>query len=187
MALRDDHRKAVEGFDARVRAVGDGQWGDPTPCAEWDVRDLVNHLVYEQLWVPPLLAGATVEEVGDRYEGDQLGDDPVGAWERAAAAALDAVAAPGALDGEVHLSYGERDAEGYLLELTSDLVVHTWDLARAVGADETLDPGLVRLVHDYSEPQIEHMAASGLFDPPVAVDADADPQTRLLALFGRRA
>jgi uncharacterized protein (TIGR03086 family) len=184
--LIDQHGRAMDGFDLRVRAVRTDQWHAPTPCEDWDVRDLVNHLVFEQLWMPPLLSGATVEEVGDRYDGDQLGDEPLQAWEGAASDARAAVTAPGALDGEVHLSYGDRDARGYVLEMTADLVVHTWDLARAVGGDETLDPGLVALVTGYAEPQLEHMAASGLFDPPVEVSDDADPQTRLLAMFGRR-
>jgi uncharacterized protein (TIGR03086 family) len=184
--LLEQHRRALDGFGRRVRAVRDDQWHAPTPCEDWDVRDLVGHLVVEQLWVPPLIGGSAVEEVGDRFDGDQLGDDPVATWESAAAGARRALTEPGALDGRVQLSYGTRDAEGYLLEMTADLVVHTWDLARAIGADETLDPELVQLVRGYAEPQLEHMAASGLFDPPVPVADDADPQTELLAMFGRR-
>ena len=68
------HRRAVEEFDARVRAVGDDQWELPTPCADWNVRQLVNHLVYENRWTVPLMEGSTIAEVGDRYEGDLLGD-----------------------------------------------------------------------------------------------------------------
>ena len=70
------HRRAVEEFDARVRAVGDDQWELPTPCADWNVRQLVNHLVYENRWTVPLMEGSTIAEVGDRYEGDLLGDAP---------------------------------------------------------------------------------------------------------------
>ena len=67
-------------FDRRVRAVHPEQWANSTPCTEWDVRALVNHVVTEQLWAPLLLDGATVEDIGDRFDGDQLGDDPVAAW-----------------------------------------------------------------------------------------------------------
>lgn len=178
---------ALGEFDRRVRGARSEQWHNATPCTEWDVRALVNHLVIEQLWAPLLLDGATVEDVGDRFDGDQLGDDPVAAWASAAAAAREAFAAPGALRRFVELSYGRRPAEGYCQEMTLDLTVHAWDLARGIQADERLDERLVGDVLAFIEPQVEQLAATGLFAPPVAVGDDADAQTRLLALLGRRA
>src|SRR5262245_4774198 len=77
MALIDLYRDSVRTFAARVAAIGPDQWGAPTPCADWDVRALVNHVVSEQRWSVPLFAGATIAEVGDKYDGDVLGDDPV--------------------------------------------------------------------------------------------------------------
>ena len=74
--MRERYQRAVEAFGARVHAVGDDQWHLPTPCTEWDVHALVNHLVYEMRWSVPLFAGGTIAEVGDRFEGDLLGDDP---------------------------------------------------------------------------------------------------------------
>lgn len=177
----------MDEFDRRVRAIQPSQWGNPTPCTEWDVLALVNHLVVEQLWAPLLLDGATVDDVGDRFKGDQLGADPVTAWARAAAAAREAFAAPGALRRSVELSYGRRPAQGYCQEMTLDLAVHAWDLARATKADEQLDEALVRDVLAFIEPQIEQLAGTGVFAPPVPVGDGADPQTRLLALLGRRA
>jgi uncharacterized protein (TIGR03086 family) len=185
--LLDLHRRALDGFGRRVAAVHSDQWHRATPCEDWDVRALVDHLTVEQLWAPLLLDGATVAEVGDRFEGDQLGEDPAGAWDLAARAAVEAFARPGALERQVMLSYGERDAAGYCWEMTTDAVVHTWDLARAVGGDEVLDEELVAMVHERTAPQVDSLAGSGLFDPPVAVPDDADLQTRMLALFGRRA
>lgn len=178
---------AMGEFDRRVRAVRADQWGDPTPCTEWDVRALVDHLVVEQLWAPLLLDGATMEDVGDRFDGDQLGDDPVAAWERAAAASREAFAAPGALRRSVALSYGDRPADEYCQEMTMDLTVHAWDLARGIGADERLDEELVRDVLGFIEPRVEELVGTGLFAQPVAVGEDATAQTRLLALLGRRA
>ncbi|MDQ4103846.1 MAG: TIGR03086 family metal-binding protein [Actinomycetota bacterium] len=177
---------AIAEFDRRVRVVRPDQWHNPTPCAEWDVQALVNHLVVEQLWAPLLLDGATVDDVGNRFDGDQLGDDPVTAWISAAAAAREAFAAPGALERYVQLSYGHRPAEGYCQEMTMDLTVHAWDLARGIEADEQLDEQLVRDVLAFVEPQVEQWASTGLFAAPVAVRDDVDAQTRLLALVGRR-
>ncbi|MFN2477638.1 MAG: TIGR03086 family metal-binding protein [Pseudonocardiaceae bacterium] len=177
---------AMDEFDRRVRSVRAEQWGNSTPCTEWDVRALVNHLVTEQLWAPLLLDGATIDDIGDRFDGDQLGDDPVAAWASAAVAAREAFAAPGALRRSVELSYGRRPAQGYCQEMTMDLTVHAWDLARGIAADERLDPELVSDVLAFIESQVEQLAGSGLFAPPVALADDADAQTRLLALLGRR-
>jgi uncharacterized protein (TIGR03086 family) len=179
--------RSLEEFGRRVHAVRPDQWGCPTPCRDWEVRNLVNHLVTEQLWVPPLVSdGLTVGAVGDRFAGDRLGTDPVGAWDAAAADALAAFAAPGALERTVHLSYGDRPAVEYAREMVFDLVVHTWDLARAIEGDEKIDPDLVDAVYSRIEPEVDSLAASGLFDPPVPVPPDSDEQTRLIAATGRR-
>jgi uncharacterized protein (TIGR03086 family) len=184
--VRDDFRRAHGHFGELVHAVGDDQWGAQTPCSDWDVRALVNHLVYEARWAPPLLEGQTIEQVGDRLEGDLLGDDPRAAYDSALRAAS-ASATTTDLASTVHLSYGDVSAADYLTQLTGDFVVHAWDLARGIGADERLDPELVDVVFEAAEPMADAFAASGLFAPRVDVSDDADQQTKLLALFGRRA
>ena len=181
----DLHRRALDEFGRRVHAVRPDQWGCPTPCRDWEVRTLVNHLVYEQLWVEPLLAGKTVAEVGDALDGDLLGTDPVAAWEAAAGSARSALTTPGALGRTVHLSYADRPATEYVRELIFDLVVHSWDLARGIDGDEKIDPELVDAVYSRIEPEAATLVASGLFDAPVPVPADCDEQTRLIALTGR--
>jgi uncharacterized protein (TIGR03086 family) len=181
------YRRARDTFDARVHAVRDDQWRDPTPAADWDVRALVGHLVTENLWVPPLFEGRTIEQVGDAFEGDVLGDDPVGAWDRAAEPALGAIAAGGALERVVHLSSGDATGADYVRELSADHLIHAWDLARAIGADERLDPDLVASVAAWFEGQEDRYRELGLIGPPVPVPPDADQQTALLARFGREA
>ena len=99
--------RATEGFGRRAHSIGEGQWHDPTPCTDWDVRMLVNHVTVEQLWVPPLVEGASVADVGGRLDGDQLGDDPRATWDSAVDASVAAFGAPGALDTTVSLSSGE--------------------------------------------------------------------------------
>ena len=180
-------QRAADGFGRHVHAVADGQWHDPTPCTDWDVRTLVNHVTVEQLWVPPLAQGSTVADIGDRYDGDQLGDDPVAAWDAALAASSAAFGAPGALDGTVSLSAGEKPTAEYCWEMTTDALIHSWDLARGIGADETLDAELADLVYERTLPIAEHLQETGLFAPPVPVPDDAPLPTKLLAIFGRRA
>jgi uncharacterized protein (TIGR03086 family) len=180
-------QRAAEGFGRNVHSIVERQWHDPTPCSEWDVRMLVNHVTVEQLWVPPLAQGSTVADVGGRFDGDQLSDDPVATWDTAVKASLAAFGAPGALDGTVLLSAGKRPTAEYCWEMTTDALIHSWDLARGIGADETLDAELVDVVYERTLPVAEHLQETGLFAPPVPVPDDAPIETRLLAIFGRRA
>ena len=92
MDIVELHARTVAEFVARAAAVDAGQWGAPTPCTDWDVRQLVNHVVGEDRWTGPLLAGQTIAEVGDRFDGDLLGDDPVATVHDATGAALASVA-----------------------------------------------------------------------------------------------
>ncbi|MFI6578548.1 TIGR03086 family metal-binding protein [Nocardiopsis sp. NPDC050513] len=178
------HATAMGEFDRRVRDVGTDDWTRPTPCTEWTVRDLVGHLVTEQLWVPHLLGGARVKDVGDRYDGDQLGDDPVAAWSAAAHAAREAWLAPAALARTVHLSYGDVPGRTYLWEMTFDLAVHAWDLATALGAPTRLDPVLASALRAWTDDRPPGPGA--MFDAPVQVADGADDTDRLVALTGRR-
>lgn len=185
--IRDLHRRAVEGFGARVRAVGDDQWELPTPCSDWDVRALVNHVVGESLWTVPLMEGATIADVGDRFDGDVLGDDPKAAWESSAGPAVEAMAADGAIDRTVHLSFGDTPASEYASQLFADHLIHAWDLARATGGDERLDPELVDACAEWFAAMEPLYRGVGAIGERKAVVDGADPQTKLLAMFGREA
>ncbi|MEV6396743.1 TIGR03086 family metal-binding protein [Streptomyces sp. NPDC051907] len=187
-ALLARHTEALALFTARVHAVQADQWDDPTPCTEWSVRDLVNHLTAEQLWVPALVSdGASIADVGDSYDGDVLGDNPRATWDAAARAARRAFGAEGALEQTVQLSYGETPAVSYCAQMVTDAVVHGWDLSRAIGADERLPDALVHFALDEVTPYAADLADSGLFAPPIEPPPGDSPQTRLLALLGRRA
>jgi uncharacterized protein (TIGR03086 family) len=179
------YRRACLGFGERVHAVRDDQWHDPTPCADWDVRVLVNHLVNEDRWAVPLFAGKTMADVGDALDGDLLGADPKAAWDDALKEALDVALAPGAPDRTVHLSFGETPASEYLMQLFADHLVHGWDLAKGIGADTSLDPELVQACLTWFEGVEEMYRQAGAIADRPPIPDDADPQTRLLAAFGR--
>jgi uncharacterized protein (TIGR03086 family) len=183
--IRDLYVRALKQFGEKVHAVGEDQWANATPCSEWDVRALVNHLVNENLWVPPLLEGRTIEEVGDRFDGDQLGTDPNGAWEASADGAVAAVADPDAMQRTVHLSYGDRLAIDYVNEMFIDLAIHGWDLARGIGADEAIDPEFVEVLYARAAPMEDDLKSYGVYGGKVTPPEAADPQTKLLAIFGR--
>jgi uncharacterized protein (TIGR03086 family) len=179
--------RAVDGFGAHVHSIRADQWHNETPDTEWDVRMLVNHVTVEQLWVPPLVGGKTVADVGSSLEGDQLGDDPYATWDASVDASRLAFAAPGALEKSVSLAGGPKLVAEYCWEMTTDALIHSWDLARGIGADETLDPELVALVYEQILPIAEHLQETGLFAPPVPIPDSAPLQTKLLGLFGRQA
>ena len=180
-------RAAVAEFDARIRQVGDHQWQAATPDEDWAVRDLVNHVVGEDLWAPPLLAGSTIAEVGDRFDGDVLGADPRAAWTAASAGAVRAVGEQGAMDRIVHLSFGDVPGREYALQVFADHLIHAWDLARAIGADEHLDDELVASCATWFEAVEEAYRSAGAIAERPPVPGHADSQTLLLARFGRRA
>ncbi|KAF4405054.1 MULTISPECIES: TIGR03086 family metal-binding protein [Streptomyces] len=186
MDLLDAFDTAWSEFDRRVHRIGEDQWDQPTPCTDWTVRDLVNHLVSEHLWAPWLLRGATLEEVGDRFDGDVLGGDGVEAWERAGAESHAAFHRPEALNGQVHTSGGLSATDEYGWQMTTDLTVHAWDLARGTGGDDALDEDLAAAVHAHVEPQVDSWQGAGVFDPPVPVPETATTQDKLVALLGRR-
>jgi uncharacterized protein (TIGR03086 family) len=187
MDLLEQHVRAMAEFDRRVQRLPSDLWDAPTGCEAWDVRTLVNHLVAEQRWVPHLLAGARLEDVGDRYDGDLLGEDPRAAWRESSRAARSAFERPGALDATVHTSMGELPTEEYLRQMTLDLAIHAWDLTPHTGLDDRLDPELVEELYRIWEPRRELLASSGVFDGPVAVPEEADLQRRLLGVLGRDA
>lgn len=176
---------ALDGFGNRLDAVQATQWNAETPCADWDVRTLVNHVVAELLWVPPLLNGKTMAEIGDQFDGDVLGSDPQMAWQSAAAEALAAASQPGAQDHTTHLSFGDFPGSEYLGQVTSDVIIHSWDLARAIGSDDRFDAGLTDFVDEFLSPQVEAWRAAGAFGPAAEVGPDASAQQRLLAKTGR--
>jgi uncharacterized protein (TIGR03086 family) len=184
MDITQLHRRAVENFAQKTQQVSDDQWSQPTPCTEWDVRALVNHVVGEEWWVRPLAEGKTIEEVGSSFDGDLLGDDPAAAVSAASAEAADAMDAHIPEHPMVHLSFGDTPIEEYAMQMLADHLVHGWDLAAAAGMDRTLDPELVSVVHAWFVPQVDAWRAAGAIGPPVEIDAD-DPQSELLSLYGR--
>jgi uncharacterized protein (TIGR03086 family) len=182
---------AVREFSARVHGIGESQWSDPTPDTEWSVADLVDHLVSEHRWFPPLMHGldlAAAEEVvaGARslpVDGG-VGANLAESWDEAAAASCDAVVEPGALSRTVELSRGRTPSDQYVLEMTLDLIIHAWDLGAAIGHEASIDAALAEFGYEQARSWGD-VSESGYFAKPVEVPDDAPAIDRLLGLTGR--
>jgi uncharacterized protein (TIGR03086 family) len=179
------HARALDATGRVVVAIAPGSWQTTTPCSGWDVRDLVNHLVSGNLWAAELGAGATIEEVGDRLDGDLLGSDPAAAYAASARAASEVFGRPGVLDRPCAVSYGPVPGSVYAGHRFIDVLIHGWDLATASGQDATLDADLIRACGQICAPQIDALRASGAFGPGIPVAPGSSAQTRLLAELGR--
>jgi len=185
---------ASAGFARRLRLVGIGQWTEPTPCSEWDVRALVNHVAQGNLNYVRLLRGATAADFLRLRDEDALGDDPQRAFASSADDCAAAYSEPGALDRVVDHPSGKLVGRQAIAVRTADTVIHTWDLARAIGADDSLDAALIdwiaRDIHDiYSgmaETPVSAQTTHRFFAAPVGdLRPSASAQDRLVHLFGR--
>ena len=178
--------RADDGFTQRLALVRHAQWAAPTPCAGWDVRALVNHVVGANRRYTMLLHGAAAEAVDATRTADHLGDDPVASFVATAAELHAAMREPGAMARTARHPVGERTGAQLLHMRVLDVAVHTWDLARAVGADESLDPDLVAFALTLENTFDAGRARGSFAPPPGKVPADSSPQARLLHLLGRR-
>ena len=176
----DRYRKVAAEFTRRVESVPPDDWDRPAPCEGWVARDVVRHLVE---WGPGMLLDNWDIP---RPESPSVDDDPVGAWRAVNETVRRALDDPEVAGRERETQMGKNSFENVTsMIFTSDVLVHTWDLARATGQDETLDADEVSRMYAGMQPMDEVIRNSGHFGPRVEVREDADLQTKLLAFTGR--
>ena len=173
-----------------VRQIGPDQWDDPTPCTEWNVRTLVGHLTTGRHVYRGFLEGVPVAELRLilQRQGEAAADDPVAACESAVRSIRAAFAAPGALERTVHHTIGDMPGRQLLVQLVADCVVHSWDLATAIGVDPGIDEQLIELSYEFYVPLLRQDAIDGYgwFKPPAGPLPDgATALERLVHLVGR--
>jgi uncharacterized protein (TIGR03086 family) len=176
---------ANDEFARRLRLVGPGDWRRPTPCSEWDVRALVNHVVGGCVRHQMLLHGARTREVEATRAVDHLGADPVAAFGAAADAVVRSFCEDGALERTVHHAAGDRTGRELLSMRVLDSAIHGWDLARAIGAEETLDEEVVTFLLRYTS-GLDLGPGQRAFTPADAeVPRASSSRDRLLHRLGR--
>ena len=182
-SAREQMQNALDHATNVVNRIPEDAWNRPTPCADWSVRDVLNHLTAAHLWAARLLGGETLEQISDSYNGDVLGEDPIAAWDTAQVKSREAWAAAGNA-APLELSFGTTTVDMYAEQMLLDLTVHAWDLARGAKIDEgALVADTVVHVLNYAH---EHdIAGKTPFGVQVRTDSD-NPQDQLVALLGRR-
>ncbi|MEM8904115.1 MAG: TIGR03086 family metal-binding protein [Actinomycetota bacterium] len=179
----DGLERGFENTARILRGVRDDQWDASTPCSEWDVRALANHVT----WAVGLFAAAVEERApSSPPDADVLGDDPVGAFEAAAAAAVTAWRERGHLDGEVRVGETTFPARAAIGVNHLDAYVHGWDLAVATGQDPRLDDDLCAPVLAVAEELVPPTPRGDNFGPVVDAGAGASTATKMLGYLGRR-
>ena len=171
-------------FGEQVRDVDDEEWFAPTPCADWDVRMVVAHVVVGDAQIPLLVKGEKVELV-EVFDPSVLGKNPLAAWRGTALAAIRAFSPPGVLAERYAHPIGHITGRRIIGFRISDSLVHAWDIARARGIDLLLDPEIAEYCLDFWMPIAKSLPDSGHFSPAIMPPDDADPGVRLLSLLGR--
>jgi uncharacterized protein (TIGR03086 family) len=185
----DIFKAALEQATTVVKQVRPDQFANDTPDTEWNVRDLISHMLYELSWVPDVVAGKTISDVGSEYEGDLIGDSDLDlsvTWQEAADKA-EMATDEADLEETAHLSYGDVSIEDYLRQAGTDQLIHAWDLGKAIGLPVAFDSAIVQAVYDDILSKKGTMAQSGLFADPLDVPDSASLQIKLLGVFGRDA
>jgi uncharacterized protein (TIGR03086 family) len=194
-AIIDRFMLASAEFEQRLKAVRPEQWGWPTPCTEWDIRQLVNHMTRGNLNYVHLLNGGTSAEFLRLRDADALGADPAGSYTQSVQECAEAFAQPGALQQVLDYPLGHVVGRQALAVRTTDTAIHTWDLARAVGLDENLNASLVAWIDDHIDkiyvglaetPTAAETTHRFFAVPECEVSSSASRQDRLLNRMGRK-
>jgi uncharacterized protein (TIGR03086 family) len=179
---RDMHRRAGDLAAKVISRISPAQFGLPTPCAEWDVKDVIAHIVSSQRRFAAKLAGEPVPDEGDIV----LGDHPAADF-RASFAALNSVFdEPGFLDRTIPTPFGEGPAAQFIAIRTAELTLHAWDLAAATGQSRAFDSGLVTVASTVLHAAPIPRSSKGVFGPPQLLPGGIATDADILAAFAGR-
>ncbi len=203
------YERAVNAMRPLIAGVKPEQLGNPTPCSEWTVQELLNHNINVARVLARVLEGVLTESgaaaTPATTPSDPLGNpqsappvDPMAvsgplppegaaaAFESSTAATLNAVKAPGMVEKVLDTPFGPMPAGDMLLAGFGDVLIHQWDLAKATGQDFALDDSLAAICRQVMGSQMEQGRQAGAFGPAVAVPDDSSEGDKLLGFAGRQ-
>lgn len=189
----DRFRRAADGFQARIATVPADRWQSPSPCPGWNARDVVAHVINEARRILATVQGVEPEPlygigVADMGTLPQMSDraDPAAAWDQISRGITTAIDDPACRRAQLPTPVGPQPFADIVEALPEDVLIHTWDLARATGGDERLDPELVAHVYAHLKPMDEALRQPWAFGPKVPTPPGADLQTMFLCFVGRQ-
>jgi uncharacterized protein (TIGR03086 family) len=174
----DRYCSLADQFGARVEAASDDAWSKPAPCEGWTAKDVIDHVTGSQRNIAKAITG-------EEPKVDAAGD-PKQVWRESYAAMKAALAQPGALEKMAPGPMGEMPVSMLVGRfLATDVLVHTWDLSRAIGADETLDADAVKQAYSGLKPMDAMIRQPNVFGPRIDPSPGDDEQTEFLKFLGR--
>ena len=184
------YEAATQGYRQRLSGVQSNQMSSPTPCTEWDVQSLINHGINTTGFAEGVYLGNVTVNPND-VSGPLPGVNALEALDAGIAKVVDAVKAAGSIDEQIDTPFGPMTRGVFLIDMTWDFLVHTWDLAKGTNQNTTLDSGLVDVIYHAFEPQMEgmrQMEFHGIkpMGPEVPVAASASLQDRFIGMMGRQ-
>ena len=171
-----------------VAGVRLDQWKDPTPCTDWNVRELVGHVVIGDRLYPALLRGEAPPppRARDPKSNDVLGDDPAGVHREGARELIAALSRPGVLEQIVQIPMGSVPGVAAAHMRSTEAIVHGWDLAQATGQEPRFPDGIVQRVLEFTRDKLADVPPDrSPFGPAQPAPAGAPPIVELVALLGR--
>ena len=179
--ISERYARLADAFAAKIAMVPEARWSAPSPCAQWTALDVVKHVISTQ----GMFVGFVGREIGELPDPD---DDPLAAWNVARSVVQHDLEDPTRANAEFEGFAGKSTFEAAVGRfLCMDLVVHGWDLARAAGLDEEMEPEDIARVSEQATAFGDMLRSPQAFGPEVVAPADADDQVRLLAFLGRHA
>ncbi len=183
--ISECYMKSLDSSIKFVSGIKETSWENETPCSDWNVRDVVNHIVYENVWMVALFNGRTIEEVGDEFEGDLVGSDPAGVYIETAKKVQAILAQPDAMSRECQISSGPITGAEYSKQLFLDTLIHGWDIAIGSKQDAALDEFLVQMCIPMAQAVADNKDYRAVFSAPARNPGNDNPQAHLLGLLGR--
>lgn len=185
----DAFGRALDGFESVLRSVKEDEWSFVSPCDPWTARDVAGHVIGGVRWAAALIEDSdttdAIRDEGFSRPGSLAGPDPLAAWIAARSELRGAVEGAGP-EKILAWPFGERSVDTGLQWFSLEVLVHTWDLARARGSAVRLDPALVHEHLVRLEPLGRFLRGPGMYGPEVDVPTGVDEQDQLLAFLGRR-
>lgn len=149
------------------------------------LRQVLNYHAYDTAWIPETFAGKTIEEIGDKYDGNLLGDDPIASYATYSKLATDYIRDNFDEDRVIHFSYGDFPASEAILHPTGFRIFRAYDIAKLIGADTTLPEDVCRAAYEYFASSMDMYREAGIYGAALSVDDNASWQAKLFAQVGR--